>query len=223
MELSELQVKLYHENCWTAKLPEIFPNCDILYPFSRNHSVRGTVTRTMTKATKGEIKNLVQSNKFSRFNPRIVGAVSSTKNSQTYIVSFLFTQKNSVYGLVSGLKEVILTKVSYKEGYEIWNFVMPNRGMRERAEIIKGGIESVASIEGIKIISQPDLMKENITDYLRFYLPSSTYFLINSLSKIGYFDLPRKVSIEDAAQILGISKGFISKVSRRIFTLFREP
>lgn len=223
MELSELQVKLYHENCWTAKLPEIFPNCDILYPVSRNHEVKGTVTRTMTRATKGEVKNLVQSNKFSRFNPKIVGTISSTKKSQTYIISFLFTQTNSVYDFVSGLREIILTKVSYKEDYEIWNFVMPNKGMRKREEIIKRNIENVASIEGIKIISQPDLVKENITDYLRFYLPSSTYSLINSLSKIGYFDLPRKVSIEDAARILGISKGFISKVSRRIFTLFHEP
>lgn len=221
MELSELQVKLYHENCWTAELPRMFPDNKILFPISRNHTSKGTITYTMTKATKEEIKDVTQSDKFSQFNPRIVGVINNGKSSQIYIISFLFNHSNSVFNLASDFGEIIPIRVSYKDDYEIWNFLLPNKNIREREDAIIDSIENVASIEEIKILNPPNLMKENITDYLQFYLPPSTYFLINSLSEIGYFDFPRRVSIDDAAKILGISKGFISKVSRRIFELFR--
>ena len=221
MELSELRVKLYHENCWTAELPRMFPENRILFPLSRSHTVKGTVTYTMTKGTKAEIKEVTQSDKFSKFNPRIVGEINNGKGSQIYIISFLFSHSNSVFNLSADFGEALPIRVSYKDDYEIWNFLVPNKSVREKADAIRGSIESVARIEDIKIINPPNLMKENITDYLQFYLPPSTYFLINSLSEIGYFDFPRRVSIDDAARILGISKGFISKVSRKIFELFR--
>lgn len=220
MEFFELQVKLYHHNCWTAELSKMFPCGEILYPISRTHTIKGTLTYVMTKASLAEIKNLIRTEKFLQFNPRIVGTINASKRSQISIISFLFNHHNSVYNLTGDLNGAMSTRVSYFEDCEIWNFLVPSRGSREKEYDIRERIESVANVEQIKKLNQPELMKENIDDYLRFYLSESNYSLIRKLVEIGYFDFPRRVSIDDASKILRVSKGFISKISRRVFDIF---
>ncbi len=221
MELAELQVKLYHENCWTAELTRMFPSGETLYPISRDHIRKGTQTFAMTRASGAKVKNLIQSEKFIRFSPRIVGEIKASKSSRTFVVSFLFRESNSVYNTVSNINGTMLMGVSYFDDCEYLDFLVPSKGIRERQQIIKEKFEEVAIIEHIRKYDSPEVFKNNIDNYLRFYLSEGNYSLIHKLTNIGYFDTPKKVSIDDAATILGVSKGFISRISRRAFDIFR--
>lgn len=221
MQLSELQVKLYHENCWTSQIPFLLTEGNLIYPVARFHINSGTVTYTMVRGTKLQIKSLVQSDKLSEYQPRILGTLQNNNGPQIFMISFLFGHQNSVFNIIGTDMNVVPVHVTYKGEYEIWSFLGSDRDIMKRKERILGSLERVSSVEAYSIIDSSHLLRENIIDYLQLYFPPKINFFLQELSEIGYFDFPRKVSIEEAAVKLGVTKGYLSKVSRRIFDILK--
>lgn len=222
MQLSTLRVKLYHENCWTSELTEMFPQGNLVIPVSRSIVEDGTITYTLVKASKSQIRNSVHMEKFSKFHPRILGALSGANHIQIFLVSFLFKSSNSIYRKMKEIEGAIPIQVTYENEYEIWNFLIPSNGSRDYKDLIFSGLESVAEIKGHTLEGGYQLLKENMDYYLELILSPSTLVMLQNLMEIGYFDFPRKISIDQAASQLGVSKGFISKVSRKIFDVLRH-
>lgn len=221
MQLSNLRVKLYHENCWTSELTNMFPDGNLVVPYSRKIIDGVTTTFTMVKTSRTQAKNLVHSERFSRFYPRIVGTLGSTGHNQIFLLSFQFKSHNSIYKRVKEIEETIPIQVVYENEYELWNFLIPDSGSSNYKNRILTEMQRVTDIEGYSFEDGYKILKWNIDNYLGLILPPSTMSILQQLMEIGYFDFPRKVSIDGASSQLGISKGFISKVSRKIFDVIR--
>lgn len=221
MQLSNLRTKLYHENCWTSELSNMFPDGNLVVPFSRKIVNEVTVTYALTKTSKAQAKSIIHSEKFSRFYPRIVGTLGNVSHNQIFLLSFQFKSDNSIYRRMRNIEEVVPIQVTYENEYEIWNFLIPTSGPRNYKKLILGELEQAAEIEGHSFEDGHMVLRGNIDNYLGLMLPPSTMFMLQQLMGIGYFDFPRKISIDGAASQLGISKGFISKVSRKIFEVLR--
>ncbi len=222
MRLSNMRVKLYHENCWTSELTEMFPEGTLVVPFSRKLNEGVTTTYTLVKTSKTQAKQVTHSERYSKFYPRIVGELGNANHNQMFLISFQFKSENSIYRAIKNIEELIPVQVTYEDEFEIWNFLIPSSGPTNYRKDIINNLRQVADVEGYSLEDGYGMLKGSIDSFLGLIFPPSTMFVLQRLMDIGYFDFPRKVSIDAAARQLGISKGFISKVSRRIFDVLRN-
>ncbi|MEM0134069.1 MAG: helix-turn-helix domain-containing protein [Thermoplasmatales archaeon] len=221
MNLSYMRVKLYHENCWTSELTHMFPDGSVIVPYSRKIVGNTTTTYTMVKTSKAQAKDVVHSGRYYRFNPRIFGSLSSTGHNQVFMISFQFKASNSIYRRMKEIEEAIPIQVTYEGEFEVWNFLIPENDSKNYKKKILESMHEVTDIEGYKFEDGYDILKQNINSYIGLIIPPTTMAILQQLVEIGYFDFPRRVSIAGAADKLDISKGFISKVSRKIFDIIR--
>ncbi|MEM3771535.1 MAG: helix-turn-helix domain-containing protein [Candidatus Micrarchaeia archaeon] len=221
MNLSYMRVKLYHENCWTSELTHMFPDDSTIVPYFRKIVGSTTTTYTMVRTSRTQAKNVVHSGRYYRFNPKILGSLSSRGHNQIFIMSFQFKASNSIYRGMKEIEEAIPIWVFYEGEFEVWNFLIPENGSKNYKKRILEGMQEVTEIKGYKFKDGYNVLKENINSYIELILPPRTMTILHQLVEIGYFDFPRRVSIDGAADKVGISKGFISKVSRKIFDIIR--
>lgn len=199
----------------------MFPDGNLVVPFSRKITDGVTTTYTLTKTSRTQAKYVSHSERFSRFYPRIVGELGSAGHNQMFQLSFQFKSHNSIYRRIKEIEELIPIHVNYENEYEIWNFLIPTGGTKNYERLIIDELKQTAEIKGYSLEDGYGILKGNIDSYLGLIFPPSTMTMLQQLMDIGYFDFPRKVSIDVAAEQLGISKGFISKISRKIFDVLR--
>lgn len=199
----------------------MFPDGNHVVPFSRKIEDGATITYILARTSRVQAKALIHSERFSRFNPRIVGTLGNASHNQIFFLSFQFKGHNSIYKRIRDIEDAIPIQVSYENEYEIWNFLIPSSGPRNYKKQILDQVGQVAEVERYSFEDGYNILKGNVDSYMGLILPQSTMFMLQQLMDIGYFDFPRKVSIDGAATQLGISKGFISKVSRKIFDVLR--
>ncbi len=199
----------------------MFPDRNLVVPLSRKIIDGVTTTLIIVKTSRIQAKDMVHSERFSRFNPRIVGALGNAGHNQIFLISFQFKSHNSIYKRVKEIEEAIPVQVTYENECELWNFLIPESGPKNYKRQILDEMQEVADIEEYAIEDGYKILKGNIDNYLGMMLSPSTMPTLQQLMEIGYFDFPRRVSIDGAAKKLGISKGFISKVSRKIFDVIR--
>lgn len=220
MLLSRLQVSLYHENCWTAELMELLPENTSVVPVSRNRVNGVTTTWSMIRTSKSEAKKVKDSERLSRFKPQIIGSLSKS-HSQVFLFSFTFKSPKSVYQKLRKFEAIVPLQETYSNGIETWNLLISNNFSKDYRDRILSEIESVSKILSYNLTNGDRLFKEYIDEYLALVLDQRTISVLKNLSAIGYFDFPRKMTTVEAALKLQLSKGFISKVSRKIFDVLK--
>lgn len=214
MNLIEVKFKIYHPNCWTTILPEIFGDDYKVFPFSRVITQKGTETFILAKGKYSKLKNLLYLDRYSQFKPKIIG---SFKEKDILFISLKFNYHNSIIKNILHLENFFPYKIFYENEYELLNFIIPERKANYYVDTIKSQLEYVSQINSINLFTNLDIIKENIRKNLNLILSPSSLEILEQLLDMGYFDFPRKISIEEAANKIGVSKGYISKVSREIF------
>lgn len=147
MQLSNLRVKVYHENCWTSELNNMFPDGNLIVPYSRKITDGVTTTYTLAKTSKVQAKDIVHSGRFSRFYPRIVGELGNGGHNQMFLLSFQFRSHNSIYRGIKEIEEMIPVHVTYENEYEIWNFLIPVGGPKNYKKLIIDELQQAAEVE----------------------------------------------------------------------------
>lgn len=213
MDLIEAKFEIYHENCWTTELPEIFGNDYIIYPYSREITQKYTRTFILVKEENLELERSLYLEKYSKFKPKVIGPFAN----DIKIISFNFFSKNSVVRSILRIENFFPYTMFYESENEMLDFIVPERKSKYYADIIKSHLESVSQIKSINFSIPSHILRENVKRNLELILTKDVLDILEQLMEIGYFDFPRRISIEDAAKKIGISKGYISKVSRKIF------
>ncbi|MEM3192591.1 MAG: helix-turn-helix domain-containing protein [Candidatus Parvarchaeota archaeon] len=190
---------------------------EYMLPILRRAVKGGTLTYVSIKGTKYSVKRLIFSERLAPFHPKLIGLLDVNSKPEVYLVSFLFPFNNSIYRKFNQFEDISLINVSYKGEYEIWSFLIPFEKIHTYKEQILEKLESVSEIQKSSINASNQFFKERMNEYLKIFLSSNTLSLLQNLKEIGYFDFPRKVTIDEAASKLGTSKGFISKTTRKIF------
>ncbi|BFH73798.1 helix-turn-helix domain-containing protein [Sulfurisphaera javensis] len=183
MMIKKVDVRIVHEDCWTYSMPYNAYTLNLqVYPhkdYLRSRILIDTADKEAIKMMKNH-KSVVKVVNINRFK-------------DGYYVDFLNTYKGSVAGVLYD-KEVLILGNKITENAEMWSFVTHNKNIHEIVEELK----TLGKIEEVKVQDFNPLLNPGLTDMER-------KVLLLALNK-GYLDYPRRVSADDIARLLNISK-----------------
>lgn len=181
--LKRIRIVMAHEDCWSSKIPYSAYTIDReVYPhknYVRKRMIIESTDKTILK--------------YMRSHPRILKIVDVYKNRDSFYVDFLDMYKGSIAGLLYD-KEALIVGFNIREGQEIWDFITHSKTIRE----ILNEFENVGKIIDLRIYDFDGFLYPELT-------PNEKRILSLAYS-YGYLDYPRRISADEMAEKLGISK-----------------
>lgn len=174
-----IKIVALHEGCWTSDLHMQGTTLAMSF-FPKKNYFRSIVTYS-------ERPELQQ-------GKGIVRILSSRRIGATHIVDFLNKYDGSMAGTLNDLGVLILKNKLYG-GLEEWEVLAYKWALRE----VKSGISSIAKVKKISVNDfkpQPPLTQAEIA-------------VLKTLVHFGYFDHPKRVTLESVGRHLGMSKSTV--------------
>ncbi|AFA39386.1 putative DNA binding protein [Pyrobaculum oguniense TE7] len=176
-----LKVKIValHEGCWTSDL-----------------DTQGTTLAMSFFPKKNYFRSIVAFNEGPNLQQvkGIVRILSSRRIGTTHVVDFLNKYDDSMAGALNDLGVLIIKNKLYG-GLEEWEILTYKWAIRE----VKSSISSIAKIKKISVdnFKPPPPLTQAESAVLR------------ALVQLGYFDHPRRVTLESVGRHLGMSKSTV--------------
>ena len=181
--IKKVDVKIVHEDCWTHHMPYDAYTINLqVYP-DKNY----LRSRIVINSTDKDAIKLMKDHK------SVMKIISINKLRDGYYVDFLNTYKGSIAGVLYD-KEVLILGNKIKGNSELWSFATYSRNLNELLEELK----SLGKIEEVKTEDFDPSFTLDLTEMER-------KVLMVALSK-GYLDYPRRVTADEIARLLNISK-----------------
>ncbi|ARM75516.1 helix-turn-helix domain-containing protein [Acidianus manzaensis] len=181
--LKKAYITVEHEDCWTLHMPYDAYTVNLeVYPH-KNYLRSRILVDTRDK----EILNRMKS------HHSILKVLNAYKFRDSLYVDFLNEYKGSIAGLLYD-KEVLILGNTISNNRETWSFVTNSKNIRE---ILKE-LESIGKITDIQI-----------SDFNLFLSPKLTKTetrVLGMAYEYGYLDYPRRISADEMAEKLGLSK-----------------
>lgn len=137
-----------------------------------------------------EEKEIVKS---MRNHKSVVKIINVYKYKDSIYVDFLNAYKGSIAGLLYD-KEVLILGNTIKGGKEIWEFVTHSKNVRE----IVDELESLGKIRRLELYDFDPFISPELTEKEKKILSLAYAY--------GYLDYPRRISADELAEKLGLSK-----------------
>jgi len=203
-----IRIKLYHHGCWTTRLDYLRGEGIKVAPINRYVTDSGTTTYVMMRGSVDRIKRILFS-RFGNHRPKIMGYMGRGR-ARIYVVSLSFEPPSNSVARIIMSSGLIPLNVSYEGECEIWDLLGSSRYFIRHGSNIIDNLRAVSDVEGL-------IMRDTAPiPYSHRYmaLTDTELRILRKLGELGYFDSPREVSIDDAAKVIGVSKGYISRVLR---------
>lgn len=183
MMLKRLYLEVIHEDCWTSKMPYLAYTINLeVYPHKNYLRSRILI--------ESNHKDIVRS---MRSHPSVVKVINAYKYKDSIYVDFLNVYKGSIAGLLYD-KEVLILGNVIKDNKEIWTFVTQSKNITE----IVNELEGVGKVDSLKVYDFDPFLYPELTEMEKRILRLAYAY--------GYLEYPRRISADEIAERLGLSK-----------------
>ncbi|MEM3515240.1 MAG: helix-turn-helix domain-containing protein [Saccharolobus sp.] len=204
MRVYKLNLKLKHDSCWTYMTTDFKVTAEIkyLFPLVAKNSVFEIAE--LYSDNKSELTDFIYSiNRRHKENIKVVN-VDRQKASKSALLYYFKHFSNSVTSIM--LKNnVLITRLTISNGIEDWNTYF----FGDKEEILSNFIEELkqvnTKVEDISVdrAKLDDMKKELIL--LNSLTPTERQMLYTAV-KLGFFEYPKKIKLEELASLFGVTK-----------------
>ncbi|MEM4114978.1 MAG: helix-turn-helix domain-containing protein [Saccharolobus sp.] len=204
MRVYKLNLKLKHDSCWTYMTTDFKVTAEIkyLFPLVAKNSVFEIAE--LYSDNKSELTDFIYSiNRRHKENIKVVN-VDRQKASKSALLYYFKHFSNSVTSIM--LKNnVLITRLTISNGIEDWNIYF----FGDKEEILSNFIEELkqvnTKVEDISVdrAKLDDMKKELIL--LNSLTPTERQMLYTAV-KLGFFEYPKKIKLEELASLFGVTK-----------------
>lgn len=181
--LKKIYVTMEHEDCWTYQMPYQAYTINLeVYPHKNYLRSRILI--------ESDDKNIVKS---MRSHRSVVKIINAYRYKDSIYVDFLNVYKGSIAGVLYD-KEVLIVANTIAGNKEIWSFVTHSKNLRE----ITSELEGIGKVAELKAYDFDPFLSPELTDTEKKILGLAYYY--------GYLDYPRRISADEMAEKLGLSK-----------------
>ncbi|AWR96916.1 bacterio-opsin activator [Acidianus sulfidivorans JP7] len=181
--LKKVYIAVEHDDCWTAQMP-INASTINLEVYPHKNYLR---SRILIESKDREILNIMRS------HHTILKILNTYRFKDSIYVDFLNKYRDSIAGLLYD-NEVLILGNNISNGEEIWTFATSNKNIKQ---IIKE-VENIGKIKDLRVFDLDLFISPDLTDIETKVLQMSY--------KYGYLEYPRKISADQMAEKLGLSK-----------------
>ncbi|MEM0092083.1 MAG: helix-turn-helix domain-containing protein [Saccharolobus sp.] len=204
MRVYKLNLKLKHDSCWTYMTTDFKVTAEIkyLFPLVAKNSIFEIAE--LYSDNKSELTDFIYSiNRRHKENIKVVN-VDRQKASKSALLYYFKHFSNSVTSIM--LKNnVLITQLTISNGIEDWNTYF----FGDKEEILSNFIEELkqvnTKVEDISVdrAKLDDMKKELIL--LNSLTPTERQMLYTAV-KLGFFEYPKKIKLEELASLFGVTK-----------------
>ncbi|MEM4944481.1 MAG: helix-turn-helix domain-containing protein [Saccharolobus sp.] len=204
MRVYKLNLKLKHDSCWTYMTTDFKVTAEIkyLFPLVAKNSIFEIAE--LYSDNKSELTDFIYSiNRRHKENIKVVN-VDRQKASKSALLYYFKNFSNSVTSIM--LKNnVLITRLTISNGIEEWNTYF----FGDKEEILSNFIEELkqvnTKVEDISVdrAKLDDMKKELIL--LNSLTPTERQMLYTAV-KLGFFEYPKKIKLEELASLFGVTK-----------------
>ncbi|MEM3269878.1 MAG: helix-turn-helix domain-containing protein [Saccharolobus sp.] len=204
MRVYKLNLKLKHDSCWTYMTTDFKVTAEIkyLFPLVAKNSIFEIAE--LYSDNKSELTDFIYSiNRRHKENIKVVN-VDRQKASKSALLYYFKHFSNSVTSIM--LKNnVLITRLTISNGIEDWNTYF----FGDKEEILSNFIEELkqvnTKVEDISVdrAKLDDMKKELIL--LNSLTPTERQMLYTAV-KLGFFEYPKKIKLEELASLFGVTK-----------------
>lgn len=181
--LKRVDLLISHEDCWTSNMPYIAYTINLeVYPhkdYLRSRILIDSSDKNITKLMKSH-RSIIKIISIDRFK------------GGTY-VDFLNTYKGSIAGLLYDREVLILGNIIENE-MEKWSFVTSNKNIKE----IVNEAKNLGKVVDVKVTDYDPMLYPGLTDIEKK--------VILMAYNHGYLDYPRRITADELAELMKISK-----------------
>ncbi|MEM0165260.1 MAG: helix-turn-helix domain-containing protein [Saccharolobus sp.] len=224
MRVYKLNLKLKHDSCWTYMTTDFKVTAEIkyLFPLVAKNSIFEIAE--LYSDNKSELTDFIYSiNRRHKENIKVVN-VDRQKASKSALLYYFKHFSNSVTSIM--LKNnVLITQLTISNGIEDWNTYF----FGDKEEILSNFIEELkqvnTKVEDISVdrAKLDDMKKELIL--LNSLTPTERQMLYTAV-KLGFFEYPKKIKLEELASLFGVTKVTLDRHLRngikKILTQLKE-
>lgn len=197
----EAKFKLKHKGCWTIGLNKFKSEfvTHITVSLSENFVQDITEVTLINKKEAREIKSYFKNNKLIKKSDLL-------QETDNKLLIQIFTDTTKIKSIVHTIlknKCFLFNKVLLVDGYEIWTIAAPKK------TAIKHALDDIEKLGDFKLLH----IKKSSFD--GFNLSTNQEKIIKLALDLGYYNWPRKISINELAKRIGLSKVTVAEHLRK--------
>ena len=197
----EAKFKLKHKGCWTIGLKK----------FKSEFITHNTVSlsdESVQDITEITLANRKEAREIKRYfkNHKLVRKVEILQETDKKLLIQIFTDTSKIKSIVHTIlknKCFLFNKVPLVDGYEVWNIAAPKK------TAIKKALDAINKLGEFKLI----YIKKSSFD--GFNLSINQEKILKLALDLGYYNWPRRISINDLANRLNLSKVTVAEHLRK--------
>lgn len=210
----EFSAKYIHESDWTSHFLEVNKEDFQASPFMAYRSLNGEVELSTIRISSKEILKMLEKTLRNHWKIKRILLFQPINDGYPKIVKMgiLVHVRDNIRVTAYKLGAISDSSV-YFEGREYWNFVFLQR---ESIEVMKRYMEKHGKILNYKVreINSADILSKYEFKNLAIFTPRELEILKFAYDR-GFFENPKKVSMDEIAKELGISKAAIDQLLRK--------
>lgn len=210
----ELSARYFHKSDWTSHFLDIDKEEFQASPFMAYRSLDGEIELSTIKVSSKEVLRMLQKTLNNHWKIKKVLLFEPINNGYPKIlkIGLLVNIRDNIRVTAYKLGAISDSSV-YFEGREYWNFVFLRK---ESVEIMKKYMEKHGNLLDYKIreINSADILSKYEFRNLAIFTTRELEILKFAYER-GFFENPKKVSMDDIAKELGISKAAIDQLLRK--------
>jgi predicted DNA binding protein len=197
----ESKFKLKHKGCWTIGLRKFKSEFLTHNTISLSEDFVQDITEVslVSKKEAREIKKYFK-------NHKLIKKAEILQETDTKLLIQIFTDTSKIKSIVHTIlknKCFLFNKVPLVDGYEIWTIAAPKK------TAIKHALDHIKKLGDFKLLH----IKKSSFD--GFNLSNNQEKIIKLALDLGYYNWPRKISINELAKKLNLSKVTIAEHLRK--------
>ncbi len=197
----EAKFKLKHNGCWTERLNKFKSEfiTHITVSLSKNYIQDITEISLANKNESHEIKEYFKNNK-------LIKSYNVLEESDKKLLIQIFTDTSKIKSVVHTIlknKCFVSKKIPLVGGWEVWTIAAPKK------TAIKNALEEIKKLGVFKLL----YVKKSTFD--GFNLSEKQERTLKLAITFGYYNWPKKISLQDLAEKLGLSKTTIAEHLRK--------
>ena len=197
----EAKFKLKHKGCWTIGLKNFKSEFLTHNTISLNKDFGQDITE-VSLASKKEAREIKKYFK----NHKLIKKAEILQETDTKLLIQIFTDTSKIKSIVHKIlknKCFLFNKVPLVDGYEIWTIAAPKK------TAIKHALQDIEKLGNFKLLH----IKKSSFD--GFNLSNNQEKIIKLALNLGYYNWPRKISINELAKKLNLSKVTVAEHLRK--------
>ena len=197
----EAKFKLKHKGCWTLGLKKFKSEFVTHITVSLSENFVQDITE-VTLANKKEAKEI----KSYFRNHKLIKKSDVLQETENKLLIQIFTDTTKIKSIVHTIlknKCFLAKKVPLVDGWEIWTIAAPKK------TAIKNALDDIEKLGEFKLLH----IKKSTFD--GFNLSDNQEHMLKLAISLGYYNWPKKISIQELAKRIGLSKVTVAEHLRK--------